>query len=165
LVLILLFGFFLYHFLNFFISILSLNILFYLLIYPILVLILLILFLFFYFIFRLSPSFLSFIIFYTRFNPRCFDYYLFFFSFLIVKNFVQDFFSSVGSFRSHDQGCWFRILVQFNFDVSFLFHHLTLNYWALSFLFFSLSFLWGYLKSHVSQVNLSCFGFFQCFFF
>jgi hypothetical protein len=89
----------------------------------------------------------------------------FLFSFLIVKNFVQDFFSSVGSFRSHDQGCWFRILVQFNFDVSFLFHHLTLNYWALSFLFFSLSFLWGYLKSHVSQVNLSCFGFFQCFFF
>jgi hypothetical protein len=83
-----------YHSLNlFFLSILSLDILFHCLsnfgyhsfnyfFHP-----------FFYnFIFRLSPSLFFFISFYTRFGPHCFDCYLFYFLFLIVKNFVQDLF-------------------------------------------------------------------------
>jgi hypothetical protein len=40
----------------------------------------------------LSPSLFSFISFYTRFSPRCFDYYLFLLKKIMVKNFVQDFF-------------------------------------------------------------------------
>jgi hypothetical protein len=42
--------------------------------------------------FWLSPSLFSFISFYNRFGPYCFDYYLFLFNFLMFKNFVQDFF-------------------------------------------------------------------------
>jgi len=62
----------------FFLLIFSISILFHLFFNPILVLIFLITFFYpFYFIYRRSPSLFSFINFYTRFGPPCFDYYWF----------------------------------------------------------------------------------------
>ena len=47
------------------------------------------------------------------------------------------FWFSVWSSWFHDQSCWFGRLTQFNFSFFFvfLFHHLTLDYWTLNFLF------------------------------
>jgi hypothetical protein len=47
-----------------------------------------------FFYFSIKSLIIFFISFSIRFDPHCFDYYLFLFNFLMVKNFIQDFFLS-----------------------------------------------------------------------
>jgi len=65
------------------------------------------------------------------------------------------FLPSTGYSRSYDLGHWFQILAWFNFNYFFQFHHLTLYYWALSFLIFLILFSMGLSWVEVSQVNPS----------